>query len=332
MSIWTTFAEGLAGSSANSLVNGITSIFNHSSQKRENERNRDFTREMFDKQIQNNIKMWNMQKEYDLPKNQIERMRQAGLNPDLMYNGAGVSASPNLQSASPSGFSSGFSPVSFGNLDPETASRIKLNNSQAGLLDSQKTGVDITNENLGDLLFEQVDSLRASNALSTQQAQTLNGQLQVFLDTSKSIRADIEIKDIQKEIFKLQKEYDEKSLKDRLSITEDEATIMSNNVDYWLEGFEAYLANLRASTGNISAQTVLLEMNQKIIQPMLDFIEKHPKWVEAGNYLSIIGDVLGNLTTLLSTFISARSKIGSPADAGEKVGRVIVNVGKGGGR
>ena len=38
-----------------------------------------------DKANAHNIKLWNMQNQYNLPINQMDRLRQAGLNPNLMY-------------------------------------------------------------------------------------------------------------------------------------------------------------------------------------------------------------------------------------------------------
>lgn len=80
--------------------NLFSSQKNQEAQAAENQKNRLFTEQMYNKQVENNIKMWNMQNEYDLPKNMIARMKQAGLNPDLMYSGSGISAAPNLQAPS----------------------------------------------------------------------------------------------------------------------------------------------------------------------------------------------------------------------------------------
>lgn len=80
--------------------NMFSSQKNQEAQAAENQKNRLFTEQMYNKQVENNIKMWNMQNEYDLPKNMIARMKQAGLNPDLMYSGSGISPAPNLQAPS----------------------------------------------------------------------------------------------------------------------------------------------------------------------------------------------------------------------------------------
>ena len=90
-----------AGITAGSLFGNLfSSQKNQEAQAAENQKNRLFTEQMYNKQVENNIKMWNMQNEYHLPKNMIARMKQAGLNPDLMYSGSGISPAPNLQAPS----------------------------------------------------------------------------------------------------------------------------------------------------------------------------------------------------------------------------------------
>ena len=49
---------------------------------------------MLNRQFQNDVKMWNMQNEYNLPKNQMQRYQDAGLNPNLIY-GEGSASSGN---------------------------------------------------------------------------------------------------------------------------------------------------------------------------------------------------------------------------------------------
>ena len=50
---------------------------------------------------QQNIRFWKMQNEYNLPKNQMKRLRDAGLNPNLIY-GSGSANTGVAGSISPS--------------------------------------------------------------------------------------------------------------------------------------------------------------------------------------------------------------------------------------
>lgn len=48
-------------------------------------------KKMADYQFQKNVEMWNLQNEYNSPKNQMARLAEAGLNPNLVYGGGNVS-------------------------------------------------------------------------------------------------------------------------------------------------------------------------------------------------------------------------------------------------
>lgn len=73
-------AGGLLGIGSNLLGNRSIAKQNQLSQK--------FSREMYDKQFEDNIKLWNMQNAYNDPRAQMERLRNAGLNPNLVYGGS----------------------------------------------------------------------------------------------------------------------------------------------------------------------------------------------------------------------------------------------------
>lgn len=54
-------------------------------QEIQNEKDRAFTRAMYDKQRQDNISDWNAMNKYNSPEQQMQRLREAGLNPNLVY-------------------------------------------------------------------------------------------------------------------------------------------------------------------------------------------------------------------------------------------------------
>ena len=114
MHLFESMSQGLLGGLGSGIISGglgaIGSIFSNNSQKKENQRNREFTEYMYDRQYDNNIKLWNMQNKYDLPSAQKQRLLDAGLNADLMYSGKGVSPTPNLQAAVAGSPSSGSLP------------------------------------------------------------------------------------------------------------------------------------------------------------------------------------------------------------------------------
>lgn len=178
-----TIASGLAGG----VMSGLGSIYFNNAQKKENQRNREFTEYMYDKQVQNNIKMWNMQNNYDLPKNQIERMKQAGLNPDLFYSGKGVSASPNLQAASAGSASTGSLPGYGGIADAVNQSRLteaQIRNIDA---DTQKKKSETVGQDYNNEILQSDAKFR--DALNS-------GQIKVQGLTIDNLSKDLEVKDV----------------------------------------------------------------------------------------------------------------------------------------
>lgn len=194
------FLQGLGLSFASNAFQALGSWISGNQQKKENQKNRDFTERMYDKQVKNNIKMWNMQNEYDLPKNQIERLKMAGLNPDLMYSGVGVPPSPNLQT--PSAGSPSTSPLTPYSIDPiSKAKEYELMDAQIQNIkaDSDKKHSE-TNLNLIDSITRgEFNNLEIKNKeallnLTNEQQQLVKGQLAEInqnIETSKAAMDEI---------------------------------------------------------------------------------------------------------------------------------------------
>lgn len=83
----------------------------------ENQKNRDFNAAMMDKANMWNLSMWNRNNDYNSPSNQIMRLKQAGINPNLFYGNGGSMSMSSPVASSPSASSSGsvspMSPVGF---------------------------------------------------------------------------------------------------------------------------------------------------------------------------------------------------------------------------
>jgi hypothetical protein len=81
----------IIGAGVSAAGNLLGNIFGNSgAKKRQEQANRD------------NIKFWNMQNEYNNPSSQMERLRKAGLNPNLIYGSSSSGASGQAQSIAPS--------------------------------------------------------------------------------------------------------------------------------------------------------------------------------------------------------------------------------------
>lgn len=83
----------------------ISNAINVAAQAGTNKRNRKFTREMYWRQREDSLSDWEMQNAYNSPAAQMERLKAAGLNPNLVYGtGAATSnAAPVRQSSSSGG-------------------------------------------------------------------------------------------------------------------------------------------------------------------------------------------------------------------------------------
>lgn len=83
-------AAGIAGAAAlgSSIAGGVTA-------GKMNRRAVRFQREMFEKQGQRELEYWHMQNQYNLPIEQMKRLKDAGLNPNLVYGtGADAQSAP----------------------------------------------------------------------------------------------------------------------------------------------------------------------------------------------------------------------------------------------
>lgn len=79
----------------------LGNIINTGAQRRQNQAQRAWEEKMYSVQRQDALADWNRQNEYNLPSAQMQRLKAAGLNPNLVYgNGADVTAQP-MRSSDP---------------------------------------------------------------------------------------------------------------------------------------------------------------------------------------------------------------------------------------
>lgn len=99
------------------IVGGITSLFGAhqqnkninkqiEAQKEENAKNREYNLMLAQQQNAWNVEQWERENEYNDPKNQMARLKAAGINPNLAYSNGNVNnvaaASPQMTSGAPS--------------------------------------------------------------------------------------------------------------------------------------------------------------------------------------------------------------------------------------
>jgi len=63
----------------------LGNLFNIGSQNRTNQRQQSYNQQMYDRQRADALADWNMQNTYNSPSQQMQRFKEAGLNPNLIY-------------------------------------------------------------------------------------------------------------------------------------------------------------------------------------------------------------------------------------------------------
>ena len=133
--------------------------------------NREWQQQMIEDQREWDLAMWNRQNEYNSPASQMDRLRAAGLNPNLLYGNSSTSVSGQANSAPTSGSANMAlranatplgSTAAFTNMfrtmmdNRRTEQDILLSKQQAALLTSQKTQLDMQNRQnaIQDLIYQ----------------------------------------------------------------------------------------------------------------------------------------------------------------------------------
>lgn len=128
-----------ATSAATGLMGGIVGSI---MQKRENARQRDYEQQFYQTQKADNISFWNMENNYNTPANQMQRLKDAGLNPNLMYGSpqsGGVASQVNSPSQGSSNSTRTVNPME--NFNPSSVISnmydLRIKDAQLNLLTSQ---------------------------------------------------------------------------------------------------------------------------------------------------------------------------------------------------
>lgn len=82
------FKEFITGAGGSMLTGFLGQAFGGISTAIQNKRNREFQLDMYEKQKKDNLDFWQMQNEYNSPIMQIQRYKEAGLNPALLFGGS----------------------------------------------------------------------------------------------------------------------------------------------------------------------------------------------------------------------------------------------------
>lgn len=163
---------------AQSAIQGLSSALGSSiGDKKEQQRQYEYNMEMAKWQNDVNIANWEMQNEYNLPKNQMARLKAAGLNPNLVYGSGTSTTASTVPSASKP---DGVKPVDYSGIFSRMASVIPnildqaLKVAQIDKVSQETSNLSSYQRNLnleGDMKELQMIAQRYSNAKSKEEAE-----------------------------------------------------------------------------------------------------------------------------------------------------------------
>lgn len=144
-------------------------------QKRENQLNREYNLMLARQQNQWNLEQWQRENDYNSPTSQMARLRQAGLNPDLMYgqgttgNSAGSPEMTSGASSEPNDMSAMLSKRSFGQTMQQILDKEQQRRMNEAQIEAIKANTNKTNsETQGQDINNAIQQIRLGNEVTFQ--------------------------------------------------------------------------------------------------------------------------------------------------------------------
>lgn len=157
-------------------------------QKAENQKTREYNMMLARYQNQENLAQWNRQNQYNLPEKQMQRLRQAGLNPDLMYSNGTVGnsmSSPEMTSgapASPMDYSALGGMRTFGDVVSQTLNQ----EMQRAQIEAIKANTNKTKEETSQVIAV-TDGIKIDNLYKAAKEQKTLDYMDVQISVGKSV-------------------------------------------------------------------------------------------------------------------------------------------------
>lgn len=228
-----------------------SNIFNGLMQKRENRLNREWTEQQNDLAWQRQRQLIDEQRAYDSPKAQMQRLMDAGLNPNLIYDDLGGNMQA-MNAPNAAGMYQGTAPQ----VDPLSLSQAMLNLSQV-----RKNDADVNNQN--KLTTEQVKVLSKSLDVSDAQIKLWAGQLNLVNQQASNL-ANIDLMNsYQVDLLKYEVQKKQKTWEKEVQAEMAAADITIAEAKYAEQYFLARLNLTRSETALNTARKELAESDKK---------------------------------------------------------------------
>lgn len=168
-------SQGSSGSSDSSSLGNwlgglgsmLTSVVNNFAEDVRARRQRKWSEKMMDKQNEWNLEMWNKANQYNSAGAQVQRMKDAGLNP--MNYQPGQFGAESLQSAQPNGYTRGTSSIANPMEGVSLAKSIELADAQIAKTKSETESTTLDNEFARKTMDAREEGFRLANSLSKEQ-------------------------------------------------------------------------------------------------------------------------------------------------------------------
>lgn len=318
------------------LVSGIFGVVGQREQNRnidkqlkaqaaENERTRQYNLHLAQMQNQWNLDQWNRENAYNLPSAQMARLREAGLNPDMMYqNGASgltAASSPSMTSGAPAtpqdmsalGMKQTVGDAMQNALSMEMQrAQIEATKAATEKTKSETKGIDITNLTLGQMNEAQLQQYRDQHKLSGEQYNNLvlvndnlkrEGQQldlnlkvaklryqnlpnEIFLENLSRV-VNIVFQDKQVQLAMKELDIKEKVLKEELPAKIALLQQQANSVD-WPTAIASFFAGYLGLEGKNTVEKMNnlgVKASEKVTEAINDAVEKANNMVQPFNFM-----------------------------------------------
>ena len=280
MSFWSALL-GAGASIWGSLQNNRNIDKQLAAQSRENAMTREHNLELAKLQNQWNIAQWNNENAYNSPAAQMQRMKAAGLNPDMMYGG-GVSgnlsaSSPSMTSgapATPMDWSALGSKKTVGDVALESAQIANIN-AQTEKVKSETEGQNIANEFAS---LEKELGLQLTQSVIDKNRQELvesSERIKKYQSEIRSIDADVALKALDMEFNEKTMEARVRQVAAQANISESEAQVAMKSIMYKITMAEwnAEEAKAKALLADMQKDAVLAKIVLDCINTGINGIE-----------------------------------------------------------
>lgn len=276
-------ALGVASSLLGSLFSKKSSDKQLQMQVQENQKNRDFNAEQADIQRQFITKQISDQNAYNSPSAVVERLKSAGLNPNLAYQsiGAGQQISNYQGSAASSNGSVGAGLPDFSGFNSlmqaaQIQSNIKLQESQANKndADAENTREDtatkkINNNFLPQILEGQINLQGSQIELNTSQLNLNSAEIRKIEATINNLNTNIEEMRSQINLNNINAEQISKSMPDILRELKARANLTERQAEYYVAGFLSQIGLQSSLTSLHYSEAELNRINAQFLPVLL---------------------------------------------------------------